>query len=319
MQRSLAIAYSLALCFLSGPALAQKYPDKAVRMVVPFPPGGPLDLVARVFSPRLGERFGQTFLVENRPGATGSIGMDMVAKSAPDGYTLLWIIDAMVTVNPILYKQFGEPLERLRPVTLLTESVTTLAINASVTARTVPEFVKLSQSSDFSYGSAGSGSPGHRAMEYFKLVTGAKLTHVPYNGNAPAIQSLIAGQTQAFMTPIAGALANVRAGKLRALAVASEKRALELPDVPTMIESGYPEFRIASWFGVLAPAKTPQAVVDALDQEFVRIMGLDDIRTRLQQAGLEPVSDTASSMLARARRERVLWGEVIEKTGMKIE
>jgi len=315
--RSIAVACLLAA--LACPVLAQKYPDKPVRMVVPFPPGGPLDLVARVYSAKLGERFGQSFLVENRPGATGSIGMDMVAKSAPDGYTLLWMIDAMVTVNPMLYKQFGEPLERLRPVTLLTESVTALAINPSVNARTVPEFVKLSQASDYSYASAGSGSPGHRAMEYFKLATGAKLTHVPYNGNAPAIQSLIAGQTQAFMTPIAGALANVHAGKLRALAVASEKRAAELPDVPTMIESGYPDFRIASWFGVLVPASTPQSIVDVLDHEFVRIMGLEDVRSRLQKAGLEPVSDTASSMLARTRRERVVWGEVIQKTGMKIE
>ena len=317
MFRSIAVACLLAV--LVCPALAQKYPDKSVRMVVPFPPGGPLDLVARVFSAKLGERFSQSFLVENRPGATGSIGMDTVAKSAPDGYTLLWIIDAMVTVNPMLYKQFGEPLERLRPVTLLTESITALAINPSVNARTVPEFVKLSQASDLSYASAGSGSPGHRAMEYFKLATGATLTHVPYNGNAPAIQSLIAGHTQAFMTPIAGALANVRAGKLRALAVASDKRAAELPDVPTMIESGYSDFKIASWFGVLVPLKTPPAVVDALDQEFVRIMGQEDVRERLQKAGLEPVSDTASSMLARARRERAVWGDVIQKTGMKIE
>ena len=156
-------------------------------------------------------------------------------------------------------------------------------------------------------------------MEYLKLATGARLTHVPYNGNAPAIQSLVAGQTQAFMTPIAGALANVRAGKLRALAVASEKRAAELPDVPTMIESGYPDFRIASWFGVLVPAKTPQAVVDVLDREFVRIMALEDVRARLQKAGLVPVSDTAAAMIARAKGDRALWGGVIEKTGMKVE
>ncbi|MCC6474037.1 MAG: tripartite tricarboxylate transporter substrate binding protein [Burkholderiales bacterium] len=316
-MRRLVAAAALAIASMS--ATAQSWPEKPVRMVVPFPPAGPLDLVARVFSAKLGERFGQPFLVENRTGATGNIGMDMVAKSAPDGYTLLWIIDAMLTVNPVLYKQFGEPLQRLRTVALLTEGSTLLVISAALKARTVAEFVKLSKASDFSYASAGLGSPGHRAMEYFKLATGAKLTHVPYGGNAAAIQSVVAGQTQAFMTPVAGALANVRAGRLRALTVASEQRVADLPEVPTMIESGYANFTMTPWFGLLAPAKTPQAVVDALYRELARIMAMDDVRARLRKAGLDPVADTAAAMSARAARDRALWTEVIEKTGMKVE
>jgi len=309
----------LALLFFSLPAWSQAYPDRPVRMVVPFPPGGPLDLVARTFGAKLGEKFGQSFLVENKPGAGGSIGMDMVASSAPDGYTLMWSLDSMLSVNPILYKQFGEPLERLRPVTLLTESVTSLIVSPSIGVSSVAELVTLSKSRDLSYASAGVGSPGHRSMEYFMLATGAKMTHVPYKGNAPAIQSLSAGQTQVFMTPIAGALANVRAGKLRALAVTSEKRAPVLPEVPTMIESGYPDFIVAAWYAVMAPAKTPQAVVTTLDRELVRIMKLDEVRARLEKVGLDPVFDTAAAVIARSKRERKLWAEVIEKSGMKVE
>ena len=288
-------------------------------MLVPFPPGGPLDLVARIFAVKLGERFGQSFLVENPAGAGGSIGMDMVARAAPDGYMLLWALDSMLTVNPVLYKQFGEPLERLRPVTLLTESVTALVLHPSLNVRSPAELAKLSNARDLSYASAGVGSPGHRSMEYFMLATGAKMTHVPYKGNAPAIQSLVSGETQAFLTPIAGALPHVRAGRLRILVVTSEKRSPTVPDVPTMIEAGYPDFTVVAWYAVMAPAKTPQAVVDALDRELVRIMKMEDVRARLEKASLDPVFDTAASVIARSAQERKRWTQVIEKSGMKAD
>ena len=309
----------IAALLVSLPAWPQAYPDKTVRMLVPFPPGGPLDLVARVFAMKLGERFGQSFLVDNAAGAGGSIGMDTVARAAPDGYMLLWALDSMLTVNPVLYKQFGEPLERLRPVTLLTESLTALVLHPSLNVRSPAELAKLSNTRDLSYASAGVGSPGHRSMEYFMLATGAKMTHVPYKGNAPAIQSLVSGETQVFMTPIAGALPHVRAGRLRVLAVTSAKRSADVPDVPTMIEAGYPDFTILAWYAVMAPAKTPQAVVDALDRELVRIMKMEDVQARLKKAGLDPVFDTAAAVTARAARERKLWTQVIEKSGMKAE
>ena len=309
----------VAALIVALPAWSQSYPDKTVRMLVPFPPGGPLDLVARVFAMKLGERFGQSFLVDNPAGAGGSIGMDTVARATPDGSMLLWALDSMLTVNPVLYKQFGEPLQRLRPVTLLTESLTALVLHPSLNVRSPAELAKLSNARDLSYASAGVGSPGHRSMEYFMLATGAKMTHVPYKGNAPAIQSLVSGETQVFMTPIAGALPHVRAGRLRVLAVTSEKRSADVPDVPTMIEAGYPDFTVVAWYAVMAPAKTPQAVVDTLDRELVRIMKMEDVQARLKKAGLDPVFDTAASVIARSARERKLWTQVIEKSGMKAE
>jgi tripartite-type tricarboxylate transporter receptor subunit TctC len=313
-------AVVLACSLLTGgPVLAQKYPEKPVRMIVPFPAGGPLDVVARVFSIKLSEHSGNSFLVDNRPGAAGNIGMDMVAKAAPDGYTVLWAIDAMLTVNPILYKKMGDPLDVLRPVTMLAESVSTLAVHPSMDVRTPADFAALSKTRDLSYGSAGSGSPGHRSMELFKLLSGARLTHVPYKGNAPAVQSLVAGETQAFITPIAGVLQHVRAGKVRALAVTSARRSSVLPDVPTMIELGYPKFKVVAWYSVLVPQKTPQPIVDALDREIVRIIQLPDVRQKLAGVGVEPVWDSGKAVAPRAREERALWAEVIEKSGMKID
>jgi tripartite-type tricarboxylate transporter receptor subunit TctC len=297
----------------------QAYPDKPVRMVVPFPPGGPLDVVARLFAVPMSERFGQSVLVENRAGATGNIGMDAVARAQPDGHTLLWMLDSMLTVNPIVFPQFGEPMERLRPIRTVTETTATLAVNPDTGVSTVADFIKLTKARDLSYASAGPGSPGHRTMEFFMLLTGARLTHVPYNGNAPAVQSLMAGQTQAFITPITGVLSQVRAGKLRALMVSSAQRSPLLPEVPTMVELGYKRYVIATWFSLFAPAKTPQSVIDVLDREVVRVIQLPEVRERLLKTGADPISTDARAITARVAEERKLWAEVIEKTGMKVE
>ena len=309
----------LALLLTALPAWAQSYPDKPVRMVVPFPPGGPLDVVARIFAAPMSQKFGQPVLVENRAGATGNIGMDAVARSQPDGYTLLWMLDSMLTVNPIVFPAFGEPMERLRPIRTVSETVATLVVNPATGVNSVADFVKLSKSKDLSYASAGPGSPGHRTMEFFMLLTGAKLTHVPYNGNAPAVQSVVAGETQAFVTPISGVLPQIRAGKLRSLMVSSTTRSPQLPDSPTMVELGYTRYVVATWFSLFAPAKTPQAVIDVLDREIVRVIQLPDVRERLQKLGADPISIDAKSIIARTAEERKLWTEVIEKTGMKVE
>jgi len=316
MQRA---AVFLLAVLLSCPAWAQGYPEKPVRMVVPFPAGGPLDLVARIFSPKLAERFGQQFLVENRPGAAGNIGMELAAAAAPDGYTILWVIDAVLTVNPILYRNLRDPMERLQPVIQLCDSASALAVPSSLGVRTSSEFVALSKTRDLSYGSAGPGSPGHRAMEYYKLVTGARLMHVPYKGNAPAVQSLVAGETQAFITPIAGVLAHIRAGRLRALVVTGAKRSPLLPEVPTMVELGYPKFKLAAWYAVLVPLKTPQAIVARLEEAMAAIMQMPDVRERLAASGIDPVWDSAAALVEHVREDRALWAEVIQKSGMKVD
>ena len=310
---------AFAVWVMALPAWAQSYPDRPARMVVPVAAGGPLDVTARLFSTPMAEKLGQPFLVENRPGAGGSIGMDTVARAQPDGLTLLWALDSMLTVNPIVYPKFGETMERLRPIAIVAETTATLAVHPSLEVRTTAEFIKLAAAKDLSYGSAGLGSPGHRWMEFFKLLTGAKLTHIPYNGNAPAVQSLLAGETQAFITPIAGVLPHVRAGKLRALAVTSSKRTATLPDVPTMAELGYPRFVSVAWFAVFAPAKTPQPVVDVIERELQRVVQLPDVRERLTKSGADPAWEDAKTIVARAGIERKLWAEVIEKTGMKVE
>ena len=310
---------ALAVLVTALPAWAQSYPDKPVRMVVPVAAGGPLDVMTRVFSTHMAEKLGQPFLVENRLGAGGSIGMDAVALAQPDGFTLLWALDSMLTVNPIVYPKFGEPLERLRPIAIVGENVSTLAIHPSLGVRTIAEFIKLAAARDLSYGSAGPGSPGHRYMEFFQMLTGAKLAHIPYKGNAPAVQSLIAGETHAFITPIAGVLPHVRAGKLRALAVTGPERTATLPDVPTMAELGYSRFVHVAWFSVLAPAKTPQPVIDAIERELQRVIQLPDVRERMTKAGADTAWENAKTIAARAGIERKLWAEVIEKTGMKVE
>ena len=316
MQLKFAMLAALLLAF---PAWSQSYPDKPVRMVVPFPPGGPLDIVARVFAAPMSERFKQSFLVENRAGATGNIGMDAVARSQPDGHTLLWMLDSMLTVNPIVYPKFGEPMERLRPIRSVTETVATLVVHPGAGVSSVAEFVKLARSKDLSYASAGPGSPGHRTMEFFMLLTGAKLTHIPYGGNAPAVQSVVSGETQAFITPISGALQQVRAGKLRSLSVSSAIRSPLLPEVPTMAELGYKRFVISTWFSLFAPAKTPQAIVDLLDREVVRVLQLPEVQERILKMGSDPNSTDARAVTARVAEERKLWAEVIDKTGMKVE
>ena len=312
-----AIALASFAAAAQAQAPAAKWPEKPVHMIVPFPAGGPLDVVARLFAVPMAERLGQPFLVENRPGAAGNLGMEVAAKAPPDGHTILWSLDSMLTVNPIVYKT--EPLERLRPVAMVTENTAVLVVSPRVKAATTSEFSKLSLASDFSYSSAGVGSPGHRQMELFKLMSGARVTHVPYSGNAPAVQSVVAGETQAFITPIAGALQQIRAGRLRALAVTSAQRSALLPDVPTMVESGYPRFVVVSWFCVMVPIKTPQPIVEALERELSRIVQLPSMREAMTKAGQDPIFETAKPLVARATEERKLWAEVIEKTGMKLE
>ena len=310
---------AIAAVVMALPIRAQTYPDKPVRMVVPFPPGGPLDVVARIFAAPMAEKFGQSVFVENRAGASGNIGMDTVARAQPDGYTLLWMLDSMLTVNPIVYPATGEPLERLRPIAIVAENISAVAVNPALGVKTVADFIKLSQSKDLSYASAGPGSPGHRYMELFKMLTGAKATHVPYSGNAPGVQSLIAGETQAFVSPVAGVLQQIRAGKLMALAVSSPVRTPTLPDVPTMTELGYPKFNNVAWFSVFAPAKTPQAIIDTLERELQRVVQLPDVRERMNKSGSGPAWENSKTIVSRAATERKLWAEVIEKTGMKVE
>ena len=309
----------IAALGLAAPAWAQRYPDRPVRVIVPLSAGGPLDVTARLFSEKLAASLGQPFVIDNRVGAAGNIGTDIAANARPDGYTLLWVIDSILTVNPILYANTRDPLERLAPVAVLLENPGTLVVHPSLPAKTSAELVRLSRIRAISYASAGLGSPGHRYMEYYKLLTGAQMTHVPYKGNAPAVVSIVTGETQTFISAITGVLPHVGTGRLRALAVTSPKRSPALPAVPTMSELGYPKFAAVTWFAVLVPAGTPQPIVDILGGELGRIIQLPDIREKLAQQGSEPAFDSGKAVIARAREERKLWTEVVQKTGMKVD
>jgi tripartite-type tricarboxylate transporter receptor subunit TctC len=313
--RAIALA-CLAVGVLATSAAAA-YPDKPVRMIVPFAAGGPLDLTARVFGEKLGASLGQNFLVDNRTGAAGNIGMDVVAKAPPDGYTLLWVLDSMVTVNPALYKGLKvDPQRDLAPIALISTNTSVLVVHTAVAAKDVAALVALARKQPLAYASAGSGSPGHRYMEFFKLLAGVPMTHVPYKGNQPASQSIAAGETQVFMAGSAGVLPHLRSGKVRALAALGPERLAELPDVPTMREAGYPRMVMESWFALYAPAATPPAILAQLHRECERIMTLPDVSARMVALTLKPIVAGPDMLRERARNEAQLWAEIVRETGM---
>src|SRR5690242_9352107 len=293
-----------AFAALAAPlAPAQPYPSKPVTAIVPFPPGGPLDFVARVVGEKMAAGLGQPIVVENRPGAFGNVGAQAVARAAPDGYTLLWVVDATVTSNPAVYGNVGfDPLRDFAPVAVVTESGSALVIHPSVPAANVAELIALAKKQPLAYASGGNGSPGQLIGELFKLETGAPMTHVPYKGNAPAVQSIVAGQTQVFFSSIPGIVRQVAAGKLKALAVASAERSPYLPGVPTLAESGL-NVKIKSWFALLAPARTPQAIVERLYREAEAAVKNPAVREKLMKQGLDAVVAPPDELAARMRTD----------------
>lgn len=305
---------TIALAALAGPsALAQTYPAKSVAAIVPFPPGGPLDFVARLVSDRMAANLGQPIVIENRAGAFGNIGAQAVAKAAPDGYTLLWVVDVTLTSNPSVYGKVGfDPQRDFAPIALVTESGSALVVHPSVPANSVADLIALTKKKPLAYASGGNGSPGHLIGELFKLETGADLTHVPYKGNAPAVQSIVAGHTQAFFSSVPGVLRHVQAGKLRALAVTSPRRSSYLPDLPTLREAGV-NVDTLSWFGLLAPAGTPPPIVERLHREAAAAVQHPEVRERLTQQGLDPVVAGPDELAARMRSDAARWSKVVRE------
>jgi tripartite-type tricarboxylate transporter receptor subunit TctC len=285
-------------------APAQTYPAKAIRMVVGFAPGGGTDLVARVIGAKMTESWGQTVVVDNRAGATGTIGADIVAKSPPDGYTLLMGHVNSHGIAPNLFKKLPYDAQRDFAMTAYVGYVpNVLVIHPSVPAKSVKELIALAKSKPgaLSYASSGVGSTQHLAGEMFKLATGADIVHVPYKGSGPAVVDLLAGHVVMNFDTMPPVLPHIRSGRMRALAVTTPKRAGQLPDVPTMIELGFKDVEMTNWYGVMAPAKTPRDIVTRLNAEVNRIVGLPDARAKLEEAGtqLNPMSpEQFSSFLA---------------------
>ncbi|SOY54967.1 conserved exported protein of unknown function [Cupriavidus taiwanensis] len=306
----------------SGNAFAQPWPARPLRMVVPFPPGSSPDLIARILTEKLAAALGQPVVVENRPGAGGNIGTGMVARAAPDGYTLLFTINGPLVTAPTLSRNLNyDPFRQLAPVTLVATSPNVLVVDARLPVHNLREFVALARSrpGELNYGSPGNGSASHLAMEQLKAMAGVDLQHVPYPGFPQITTAMVGGQVQAaFMVP-AIAMPQVNAGKLRVLAVTTSGRTAVLPSVPTVAESGYAGFEAISWQAVLAPAGTPQAVIDRLYRELVAIIGSADVRDKMRAQYFVPAGTAPASLRQTMASEKARWDKVIRAAGVQPE
>jgi len=310
----------LLLALVSLQAAGQAYPSKPVRLVNPFPPGGPLDLLGRILSERLGAGFGRPVLVENKPGAAGNIGAAEVAKSPADGHTVLLTLFSIVTSNPHLYDRLPfDPLKDFAPITALASSDSVLIVHPSVPAASVAELVAYAKANPgrLNYASAGKASPGHLTAEFFGRRAGAAFTHVPYKGNAEAIRSVLAGETQMMFTPTTGALPLIKAGKLKAIAVYLTERVDELPEVPSL--EGFDQKTLPFWYGLLAPAGTPREIVMRLNTETVKALKDPQVDKTLRAGRIFPIGNSPEAFGAMMREGHAAWGRVIRETGVKGE
>jgi len=316
-MRTLLAVLALAL---AQAAAAQSFPSKTVRLVNPFPPGGPLDLLGRILSERLGAGFGRPVLVENKPGAAGNIGAAEVAKSPADGHTVLLTLFSIVTSNPHLYDRLPfDPLKDFAPITALASSDSVLIVHPSVPAASVAELVAYAKANPgrLNYASAGKASPGHLTAEFFGRRAGAAFTHVPYKGNAEAIRSVLAGETQMMFTPTTGALPLIKAGKLKAIAVYLTERVDELPEVPSL--EGFDQKTLPFWYGLLAPAGTPREIVMRLNTETVKALKDPQVDKTLRAGRIFPIGNSPEAFGAMMREGHAAWGRVIRETGVKGE
>jgi tripartite-type tricarboxylate transporter receptor subunit TctC len=323
MQRRLVLnTLAAGAASIALPARSQPWPAHPVKLVVPFPAGSSPDIVARIVAEPLGLALGQSIVIDNRPGAGGNIGTGAVAKAEPDGYTLLFTIQGPLVTAPLLSKHLGyDPTSELAPVALVATSPNVLVVEPRLGANTLADFVRIAKvkPGQLNYGSIGNGSASHLAMELFKRRAGIDLLHVPYQGFPQVVNAILAGQVQAgFMVP-GIAMGQVRAGKLKALGVTTLGRVASLPELPTLAEQGYPGFEAISWQAVLAPAKTPQAIIDRVSRELIRIVKSDEVRTRLLGQYFSAAGTTPEALASLMKSERANWSRVIKAAGVQPE
>jgi len=314
---------AIAVLSVGSDALAQSYPAKPIRLIVPYPAGGATDFFARLVFPKVGDALGQPVVVENRPGAGTAIGASEVARSAPDGYTLLLGDAGTYAFNPTLYKKLSyDPAKDFAPVSLTGRFALILAVNAAVlNVSSVDQFVQAAKQAPgkIDYGAPGPGSPIHLAMELFKQRAGISMTPIPYKGGADALSDLIGGRIGALFPDIATGLPQIRAGKIKALAVGSEKRVAALPGLPTVGESGYPGFEAWAWQGFVAPAGTPPEVVMKLNGAFIKVMADPAIKQRLSESGFEPQTSTPDEFASYMKSEIAKWAKVIRDGNISLD
>jgi tripartite-type tricarboxylate transporter receptor subunit TctC len=320
-MRILSAGLSAALVLAAQPLYAQTYPARPVRIVVPFAPGGATDIVTRIVAQRLTEVWSQTVVVDNRAGAAGNIGGDIVAKAAPDGYTLLMTSGSIVTANQHMYRRMPfNPDTDLVAVTNVASGPQIVAVNANFPAKTLKELIALAKAKPktINFGSAGVGTQTHLAAENFVTAAGIDVTHVPYKGEGPALQELVGGQIQ-FVTPnLSAAIGFVQQGKLRALAVTSKQRAKQLPDVSTVAET-LPGFENLGWFGFMAPKGTPRAVIDKIYQDTAKVLQSTEVRGRFEQLGMEPVGNTPEAFARAIKEESARWAKIISARKLYVD
>ena len=321
LRRPVVLAISSIALVAVAPAFAQNYPTRPVRIVVPYPPGGGTDIVARTVAQKMTDSLGQPMVVDNRAGANGIIGTDQVAKSRPDGYTVLITI-ASHAINPRLYAKLPYDTNTdLLPVSLLAEYPFVITVHPSVPAKTIKEFIAFAKAhrNQLSYASSGVGSGPHLGMELFKTMTGIEMVHVPYKGAGAAMTDLVSGQVEVFLNNFLAGMPMIKAGKLRALAVTSVKRSSAMPALPTVAESGVPGFGVTGWYGVLVPAGTPAPVLNTLHDAVVKAVKSKDVSDRLSGEAAEPVGSTPQQFADYLRAEIDKWASVIKKAGVRAE
>ena len=319
LTRQIILAAALAPALVQVGA-AQTYPAKPIRIVVPFPPGAPEDFVTRVISERLQTNLKQSLIIENRPGAGGNIGAEIVAKAPPDGYTIMAAIDTVVTINPHIYKKLSfRPEADFVPVVYLANTAQTLVCHPSVPAKTLAEFVAHAKTNSLNYASGGQGVPGHMTMELFMSASGIKMTHIPYKGPGPATQDVLAGQVPCGFLATPVVIPHVKTGKLTGLAVSQTKRSPIAPELPTVAEAGFAGFDAG--FGLLlqAPRGTPDAVVRLLADEVAKVLALPDTRERMLAADLEYVPGTPASAAARVASDSAKWRQVVDRIKLQVD
>jgi len=319
-QRFLRAVVSLMLGLSAAPAAAQNYPAKSIRMVVPFASGGPTDILARSVGARLSEVWGQQMVIDNRAGAAGNIGAEMVAKAAPDGYTLLTASSGILTVNPTLFRKLPyDVLRDFAPVTMATSVTNIMVVHPALPAKSVRELLDIARQrpGQLSYASSGMGSASHLSMELLKSMAAIDVAHIPYKGAHPGVVDLVAGQVQVMLIGLPVALPHVRTGRRRALAVAN--KSVALPNMPTIAESGLPGFTVVNWLGVLAPAGTPREIISRLHAEIVKTVHLPEVKARLLVEGFEPIGSTPEKLGEEMRAWIPKWAEIIRKAGIRAE
>jgi tripartite-type tricarboxylate transporter receptor subunit TctC len=311
-----------ALALFVAPLWAQAYPVRPVRLVVPFTPAGATDVLARLIGEELGRRLAQPVVIENRPGAGGNLGAQLVARAAPDGYTLLMAPTSIYSIAMTLYKDPGFDVARdFAPVSTLANVPHVLVAHPSLPASTVKELLALAKArpGELTIASQGTGTVSHLEAEMLQQMGGIELTHVPYKGSAPALVDLMGGRTQIMFDSIASAMPQVRAGKLKAMAVAAEKRASVLPNVPTVAEAALPGYRAESWLGIVVPAGTPRAVVERLNRELNALLADPKVHQTLVERGFEPQASTPEQFAQRIRGDVLAWAKVVKASGATVE